>query len=239
MPENMSRPWSSVPSHIGIACHGFVPGGRRPSMMSRCARSYGFCGAMTEAKIAASAISDRGRKAQQGQFRAANSATKRRNGSFLTRRCGGRKRGSAHAGPTLRATARASPASWPGLTRPSIAAPTERSCATPNSRTVNQPGCKLARCGVAGSTSLQTNHSAYCTSGSQTTCCAGPEHRQRATESFTKRYYVTRLVYSEWHEDIRYVIQRETSIKRWPRAWKLDLITEQNPRWEDRYTQLA
>jgi putative endonuclease len=65
------------------------------------------------------------------------------------------------------------------------------------------------------------------------------EHRQRATESFTKRYYVTRLVYSEWHEDIRNAIQRETSIKRWPRAWKLDLITEQNPRWKDRYTQLA
>jgi putative endonuclease len=65
------------------------------------------------------------------------------------------------------------------------------------------------------------------------------EHRQRTTESFTKRYYVTRLVYAEWHEDIRTAIQRETSIKRWPRAWKLDLITEQNPQWEDRYAQLT
>jgi putative endonuclease len=65
------------------------------------------------------------------------------------------------------------------------------------------------------------------------------EHRQRVTESFTKRYYVTRLVYSEWHEDIRDAIRRETSIKRWPRAWKLDLITEQNPHWEDRYEQLT
>jgi putative endonuclease len=65
------------------------------------------------------------------------------------------------------------------------------------------------------------------------------EHRQRATECFTKRYYVTRLVYAEWHEDIRDAIQRETSIKRWPRAWKLDLITQQNPQWEDRYAQLT
>ena len=65
------------------------------------------------------------------------------------------------------------------------------------------------------------------------------EHRQRTTESFTKRYYLTRLVYAEWHDDIRTAIQRETSIKRWPRAWKLDLITEQNPQWEDRYAQLT
>jgi putative endonuclease len=65
------------------------------------------------------------------------------------------------------------------------------------------------------------------------------EHRQRTTESFTKRCYVTRLVYAEWHDDIRTAIQRETSIKRWPRAWKLDLITEQNPQWEDRYAQLT
>jgi putative endonuclease len=65
------------------------------------------------------------------------------------------------------------------------------------------------------------------------------EHRQRTTESFTKRYYVTRLVYAEWHDGIRTAIQRETSIKRWPRAWKLDLITEQNPQWEDRYAQLT
>jgi putative endonuclease len=65
------------------------------------------------------------------------------------------------------------------------------------------------------------------------------EHRQRTTESFTERYYVTRLVYAEWHDDIRTAIQRETSIKRWPRAWKLDLITEQNPQWEDRYAQLT
>jgi putative endonuclease len=47
------------------------------------------------------------------------------------------------------------------------------------------------------------------------------------------------LVYAEWHDDIRTAIQRETSIKRWPRAWKLDLITEQNPQWEDRYAQLT
>jgi len=30
-------------------------------------------------------------------------------------------------------------------------------------------------------------------------------------------------------------IQRETSLKRWPRKWKLDLIEKMNPEWDDLY----
>jgi len=49
---------------------------------------------------------------------------------------------------------------------------------------------------------------------------------------------LVRLVFAERHEDIAIAIKRETSIKRWPRAWKLDLNARQNPDWEDLYSQL-
>jgi len=65
------------------------------------------------------------------------------------------------------------------------------------------------------------------------------EHRQGIGSKFAKRYYVKRLVFAERHDDITAAIQRETSLKRWSRAWKLDLITSANPDWDDLYDQLA
>ncbi len=59
------------------------------------------------------------------------------------------------------------------------------------------------------------------------------EHRTAPPMSFTGRYHVHRLVWCEWHEDIGNAIQREKSLKRWRRGWKLDLITATNPDWED------
>jgi putative endonuclease len=59
------------------------------------------------------------------------------------------------------------------------------------------------------------------------------EHRAGVTAGFTSRYGLKILVYAEHHEEIRRAIQRETSLKRWPRAWKVDLITQLNPGWED------
>jgi len=47
------------------------------------------------------------------------------------------------------------------------------------------------------------------------------EHRERVGSSFVRRYDPTSLVYFEHHEDIRDAIQRETSLKRWPGAWKV------------------
>ena len=64
------------------------------------------------------------------------------------------------------------------------------------------------------------------------------EHRERMRPGFTSRYHLRRLVFAERHEDIAVAIQRETSIKRWPRAWKLDLIATQNPDWVDLYDRL-
>jgi putative endonuclease len=59
------------------------------------------------------------------------------------------------------------------------------------------------------------------------------EHRENLIGGFTCRYNLHRLVYAERHEDILSAIQREKTMKHWSRAWKLDLIVGQNPRWTD------
>jgi putative endonuclease len=59
------------------------------------------------------------------------------------------------------------------------------------------------------------------------------EHKEDLVEGFTKRYGVHRLVYYELHEDMMSAIRREKQIKKWNRAWKLELIEGQNPGWRD------
>ena len=59
------------------------------------------------------------------------------------------------------------------------------------------------------------------------------EHKEGLIEGFTKRYNLKRLVYAEHHDEILRAIQREKNLKHWPRIWKVDLITAQNPGWED------
>ena len=64
------------------------------------------------------------------------------------------------------------------------------------------------------------------------------EHREGVSEGFTKRYGLKRLVFAERHDDIRSAIQREKTVKHWPRAWKINLILRQNPDWDDLYETL-
>ena len=64
------------------------------------------------------------------------------------------------------------------------------------------------------------------------------EHREGLLEGFTKRYDLTRLVYAEGHEEIAAAIQRERTLKHWPRAWKVRLIHKQNPNWDDLFETL-
>ena len=61
------------------------------------------------------------------------------------------------------------------------------------------------------------------------------QHREKLVDGFTKEYGVKKLVWSEIHEDVLSAITREKQIKKWNRAWKIRLIQEQNPRWEDLY----
>jgi putative endonuclease len=59
------------------------------------------------------------------------------------------------------------------------------------------------------------------------------EHREGLVPGFTKKYDVKMLVWLEEHSDIREAILREKRIKKWERAWKLRLIEEVNPDWND------
>ncbi|RTL90737.1 MAG: GIY-YIG nuclease family protein [Hyphomicrobiales bacterium] len=65
------------------------------------------------------------------------------------------------------------------------------------------------------------------------------EHREGVIEGFTKRYGLKRLAWYEPHDDIRIAIQREKTMKHWPRAWKVRLILDMNPSWRDLYLDLA
>jgi len=64
------------------------------------------------------------------------------------------------------------------------------------------------------------------------------EHRNGLTPGFTKRYGISRLVYYEAYDSVRSALQREKNIKRWPRAWKVNLINEGNPTWRDLYDEI-
>jgi putative endonuclease len=64
------------------------------------------------------------------------------------------------------------------------------------------------------------------------------DHRARHGSAFAAKYGLIRLVWVEHHPDIVTAIRREKSIKRWRRAWKLNVIEAMNPRWLDLTDQL-
>jgi len=65
------------------------------------------------------------------------------------------------------------------------------------------------------------------------------EHRLKQAQSFTKKYEVDRLVYFEQFDDAENAIKREKRLKNWNRAWKIRLIEEFNPNWDDLYSGIA
>ena len=64
------------------------------------------------------------------------------------------------------------------------------------------------------------------------------EHKQKVADGFTKKYNVTRLVYFETFEQVEVAIQREKRLKKWKRAWKIELIEKRNPNWDDLFEGL-
>src|SRR5262245_32894230 len=65
------------------------------------------------------------------------------------------------------------------------------------------------------------------------------EHRAGLVEGFTKQYGLTRLVFTEYYDDMHAARQRERNMKHWRRAWKVRLILDQNPDWADLYDRLS
>lgn len=59
------------------------------------------------------------------------------------------------------------------------------------------------------------------------------QHKTGTGSAFVKKYGFTKLVYSEFHERIEDAIAREKAIKKWRRAWKIELIEGVNPDWDD------
>jgi putative endonuclease len=59
------------------------------------------------------------------------------------------------------------------------------------------------------------------------------EHKGKLVPGFTRQYGVDLLVYFEVFESVLEARAREHSMKRWRRAWKIKLIEEFNPDWDD------
>ncbi len=65
------------------------------------------------------------------------------------------------------------------------------------------------------------------------------EHKAGAVPGFTKKYGVKLLVYFEQFATARTAIQREKTMKFWPRQWKINKIEEGNPLWRDLFEDIA
>ncbi|HQT63084.1 MAG: hypothetical protein B7Z75_13610 [Acidocella sp. 20-57-95] len=64
------------------------------------------------------------------------------------------------------------------------------------------------------------------------------EHRAAEIPGFTQQYNLKQLVYFERYEDIAAAISREKALKKWNRAWKIELIEGANPKWDDLYSSI-
>ena len=64
------------------------------------------------------------------------------------------------------------------------------------------------------------------------------EHKNGVMPGFTREYGVALLVWYEGYPRIELARQREYILKRWRRAWKLQLIEAFNPAWRDLYDDL-
>jgi len=65
------------------------------------------------------------------------------------------------------------------------------------------------------------------------------QHRGGMVAGFTKQYRVKMLVWYEVHETRGAVLTRERQIKKWNRAWKLELIEKRNPGWSDLWNEVT
>ncbi len=64
------------------------------------------------------------------------------------------------------------------------------------------------------------------------------QHKNDVNDGFTKKYNVHHLVWYEATTDIEGAIRREKQMKKWRRQWKINLIEEENPNWDDLYGEL-
>jgi len=59
------------------------------------------------------------------------------------------------------------------------------------------------------------------------------EHKNKLVKGFTSEYNLCKLVYYEHTGDVHAAIEREKQLKRWHRDWKMNLIRQTNPEFDD------
>jgi len=59
------------------------------------------------------------------------------------------------------------------------------------------------------------------------------QHQQQLRPGFTSKYSVDQLVWYEVHDNRTEAMKRERQMKKWRRAWKIELIERFNPGWRD------
>ena len=64
------------------------------------------------------------------------------------------------------------------------------------------------------------------------------QHKDEVVVGFSSEHNVKNLVWFEQHETAESAITREKQIKKWNRAWKVRLIEESNPYWNDLYDSI-
>jgi len=64
------------------------------------------------------------------------------------------------------------------------------------------------------------------------------QHRNGLIDGFTRKYGCKMLVWYEAHDDIQDARARERQMKKWNRRWKLRVIEEINPGWDDLFESL-
>ena len=65
------------------------------------------------------------------------------------------------------------------------------------------------------------------------------QHKQNLVDGFTKQNQLHQLVYYELANDMLTAIAREKQLKKWNRAWKIELIEQTNSDWRDLYLELV
>jgi putative endonuclease len=65
------------------------------------------------------------------------------------------------------------------------------------------------------------------------------QHRNGQVDGFSKRYGCRLLVWYAAFDDIQDARAREIQMKKWKRAWKMQVIEELNPEWRDLFEEIA
>jgi putative endonuclease len=65
------------------------------------------------------------------------------------------------------------------------------------------------------------------------------QHRNNVIPGFTQRYGVKMIVWYEPHDSRESAFMQERRLKKWNRAWKLALIEQKNPHWQDLWVEVS